>query len=301
MKELLVIGDSVPWGQGLAEGHKFSTEISGNLNASVSMNAHSGATIGIRDRANNSMASGEVPNSYPTIQEQVESFNGDSSDVGWVLMNGGINDVDIRNILNPFYFRLRDDTRKYCATDMLNLLGQVLRKFTAAQVMVIGYYPILSYQSDPAGVEAFFSGALGVKFAPLFEPDLFRNGIVDHCLDFWKLSTQCLQWAVEQANTSAQTDRVTFVESGIGEANAVYGPDPLLWALGIDDLLAPEDEVAGQRHAACDASPIDLFEKLVCYRASAGHPNVAGAAKIAAQCRKVLGVAPTAAVAGAGS
>ncbi len=301
MNTLLVIGDSVVWGQGLTDNHKLSTMLAGSLNANVVMAAHSGATIGIRDRNNNSMPSPEVPNSYPTIQEQVDAFSGNAADVGWVLMNGGINDVSIYNILNPFYSHLGGDTKKYCAGDMLTLLGEVLNKFPAARVLVVGYYPILSYQSDPTGVESFFSGMLGVNFAPMIEAELFRNGIVDHCLDFWKLSTQYLKWAVENANISARTDRVTFVDSGMAEANAAYGPDPLLWALDIDDFLAPEDEVAGPRHAACDASPKNIFEKQQCYRASAGHPNVAGAARIAEQCRKALNIGAAGAAAGAGS
>lgn len=294
MSTLLVIGDSVTWGQGLLDVHKFSTLLNATLKATPVMLAHSGAVIGIHDTGTTVMPSPEVPGAYPTIQTQVANFTGDASDVRWVLMNGGINDVDIHNIFNPFYSDLQNDTRKYCGADMLTLLGGVLKKFTNAQVLVVGYYPILSYQSDPSGIEAFFSAAHGVSFSPLFNADLFRNAIVDHCLSFWKLSTQSLQWAVEQANNNVGAQRAIFVDSGFSEANAAYGPSPFLWDLDLDDFLAPEDEVAAPRRVACDASPKNIFEKLECYRASAGHPNVAGAARIAEQCGKALGLAAAA-------
>src|SRR5258708_26456358 len=103
MSTLLILGDSVTWGQGLLPVHKISTIVATQINASPKMLAHSGATIGIGDSNFDVMPSPEVPNSYPTIIEQVDKFIGDQADVQWILMNGGINDVDIRSILNPLY------------------------------------------------------------------------------------------------------------------------------------------------------------------------------------------------------
>jgi hypothetical protein len=205
MSDLLVIGDSVLWGQGLIDAHKSASLLAGVLQAEMKMAAHSGANIGIRDSHERLVLSGEVPCSYPTIQEQIQSFAGDTARVRWVLINGGINDVDVRRILNPLHpqFDLDRNTRKYCGRDMLALLQQVMAKFPHARVLVVGYFPVLSCQSTPGGIETIFSAVHGVKFAPVFQPDLFRNALIDHCLRFWKISTESLQGAVDQANQAA--------------------------------------------------------------------------------------------------
>lgn len=288
MSGLLVIGDSVLWGQGLIDAHKSATLLAGHLQAEMEMIAHSGANIGIRDSHESLTLSGEVPCSYPTIQEQIQSFAGDTAQVRWVLMNGGINDVDVRRILNPLHplFDLGRNTRKYCGRDMFTLLQQVVAKFPHARVLVVGYFPVLSYQSKPEGIECIFSAVHGVKFAPIFQPDLFRNTLVDHCLRFWKISTESLQGAVGRINQAVGGTRAIFVDSGITEAGAAYAPNSLLWELDPDDPFKATDEVAAQRHAACDIAGMNAFEKQQCYLASAGHPNVAGAARIAEMCLK---------------
>src|SRR5882724_10507856 len=137
MSDLLVIGDSVLWGQGLIDAHKSASLLAGHLHAEMKMIAHSGANIGIRDPHENLVLPGEVPCSCPSIQEQIQSFTGDTAHVGWVLMNGGINDVDVRRILSPLHpqFDLDRNTRKYCGQDMFALLQQVMDKFPQARVM----------------------------------------------------------------------------------------------------------------------------------------------------------------------
>ena len=290
MSDLLVIGDSVLWGQGLIEAHKSANLLAGHLQAELKMVAHSGANIGIRDSHESLTLFGEVPCSYPTIQEQIQSYAGATARVDWVLMNGGINDVDVRRILNPLHpqFDLGRNTRKYCGRDMLTLLQQTMAKFPQARVLVVGYFPVLSHQSSQRGIECLFSAVHGVKFAPIFQPDLFRNALVDHCLRFWKVSTESLQDAVTQANQSAGSARAIFVDSGITEAGAAYAPDSLLWELDPDDPFKAMDEVAPQRHAACDLVGVNIFQKTQCYLVSTGHPNVAGAARIAEMCIKAV-------------
>src|SRR6476469_10505576 len=67
MKSLLVIGDSVVWGQGLAHEHKTASILARHLGAEVTMLAHSGAKIGIRDSYTVTMPSAEIPCFFPTI------------------------------------------------------------------------------------------------------------------------------------------------------------------------------------------------------------------------------------------
>jgi hypothetical protein len=287
VSNLLVIGDSVLWGQGLIDTHKSASLLADHLQAEMKMVAHSGANIGIRDSNESLTLFGEVPCSYPTILEQIQRYAGDAALVDWVLMNGGINDVDVRRILNPLHpqFDLERNTRKYCGRDMLTLLQQVMAKFPRARVLVLGYFPVLSHQSSQRGIECLFAAVHGVTFAPIFQPDLFRNALVDHCLRFWKVSDESLQGAVAQANQAAGT-RAIFVESGIMEVGAAYAPGSLLWELDPEDPFKARDEVATQRHAACDLAGLNIFQKRQCHLVSTGHPNVAGAARIAEMCIK---------------
>lgn len=295
MSTLLVMGDSVVWGQGLVEEHKTACILARHLGAEIRMLAHAGAKIGIRDSYTVTMPSGEVPCFFPTILQQLDGFTGDPTAVKWVLMNGGINDVEVQRVFNPMVpqFELELHTRNYCGRDLLTLLQQVTSRFANARVLVLGYYPALSHQSHSQGVEALFQLVYGVKFAPLFDAGLFRHEIVEHCLRFWKLSTGLLRGAVEQVNRAAGTSRANFVESGMDEANAAHAPQSLLWELDLNAPNRAPDEVVVERRAACALVGAGELQKQQCLLSAVGHPNVAGAAKMAEQCiRAVAAVRP---------
>src|SRR5262245_14581540 len=217
MSTLLAIGDSVVWGQGLAKQHKTAAIRARHLGAELAMVAHAGAKIGVRDSYSVNMPSGEVPCFFPTILQQLKTFRGNAGTVRWVLLNGGINDVEIQRVFNPMVplYELELHTRNYCGRDFLILLRQVVRRFRLARVLVLGYYPGLSHKSRPAGTEAFYSLVHGMRFAPLGEPQLFRHEIVEHCLRFWKLSSGLLRGAVEHVNREAGRVRAVFVDCGL--------------------------------------------------------------------------------------
>jgi lysophospholipase L1-like esterase len=290
MSTLLVIGDSVVWGQGLLQEHKTAGILARHLGADIQMLAHSGAKIGIRDSYTVTMPSGEVPCFFPTILQQLQGFTGDPLAVKWVLMNGGINDVEVQRVFNPMIpqFELELHTRNYCGRDFSTLLQQVTSVFTEAQMLVLGYYPALSHQSLSHGVEAIYQLVHGVRFAPLYDPVLFRNEIVEHCLRFWKLSTGLLRVAVEHVNREAGTRRVLFVDSGLNEENAAYAPQSLLWELDLNNQDNPPDEVPAERIAACELIGASEVQKRQCLLSAVGHPNVAGAARMADQCLMAL-------------
>ncbi|HEY1936319.1 MAG TPA: hypothetical protein VGJ33_00105 [Candidatus Angelobacter sp.] len=290
MSTLLVMGDSIVWGQGLLPEHKTVSLLARHLGADIQMLAHSGAKIGIRDSYTVTMPSGEVPCFFPTILQQLQSFTGDPSSVEWILMNGGINDVEVQRVFNPMVpqFELELHTRNYCGRDLLTLLQQVTSIFTNAQVLVLGYYPALSHQSLPQGVEIIFQLVHGVKFTPLYDPSIFRNEIVEHCLRFWKLSTGLLRGAVENVNREAGNRRAIFVDSGLNEENAAYAPQSLLWELDLHDQNKAPDEVVAERTAACELAGAGVLQKQQCLLSAVGHPNIAGAAKMAEQCLMAL-------------
>ncbi|MEO8678610.1 MAG: hypothetical protein ABI665_06170 [Vicinamibacterales bacterium] len=290
-KYIVTIGDSVHWGQGLAREHKLHTLVAKAIRAGVPdlvehHMAHSGAVIGAGATVTHERVDGEVPVGSPTILEQAAAFPGDPADVLCVLANGGINDVDIKNILNPFISsrQLSDLTREHCYDSMRVLLEELVLRFpaTTTRIIVTGYYPILSHHSAVLGLRLYLQ-LHGIDASLSFTSPLPHgtNPIVDHCLQFWQESTSCFIEAVAQVRTAHPKARVGFVNPGFTEQHAMFTADP--WLFGLDPLLLPEDEVIPGRHGACDAAipAHDILAREQCYRASAGHPNVAGARQYA--------------------
>jgi hypothetical protein len=290
MSTLLVIGDSVVWGQGLAYKHKTASILAKHLGVELKMLAHSGAKIGIRDSYTVTMPSAEIPCFFPTILQQLQDFDGDPASVQWVLMNGGINDVEIQRVFNPMIpqYELELHIRNYCGRDLLAILQLAMQKFPNAKTLVLGYYPALSHLSRAEGVESLYSLVHGLKFAPLFDADVFRNELVEHCLRFWKLSTGLFRSAVAHVNREAGAKRAVFVDCGMEEANAAYAPESLLWECESNDPnKAPDDAVAERRVAYELVGGGDLQKSQVLLSA-VGHPNVAGAARMAEQCIRAI-------------
>jgi lysophospholipase L1-like esterase len=290
MSTLLVIGDSVVWGQGLAHEHKTAGILAKHLGAEMTMLAHSGAKIGIRDSYTVTMPSAEIPCFFPTILQQLQEFNGDPASVEWVLMNGGINDVEIQRVFNPMIpqYELELHIRNYCGRDLLAILQLATQKFPNARTLVLGYYPALSHLSRAEGVESLYSLVHGVKFAPLFDADIFRNELVEHCVRFWKLSTGLFRSAVAHVNREAGDKRAVFVDCGMEEANAAYAPESLLWECESNDPNKAPDESVAERSGACELVGAGDLQKCQMLLSAVGHPNVAGAARMAEQCIKAV-------------
>jgi hypothetical protein len=207
-----------------------------------------------------------------------------------VLMNGGINDVEIQRVFNPMIpqYELELHIRNYCGRDLLAILQQATQKFRNARTLVLGYYPALSHLSRPEGVESLYSLVHGVRFAPLFDADLFRYELVEHCLRFWKLSTGLFRSAVASVNREAGSQRAIFVDSGMEEANAAYAPQSLLWECESNDPNRAPDEAVPERRVAYELVGGDDLQKNQVLLSAVGHPNIAGAARMAEQCVKAV-------------
>lgn len=288
---LVTLGDSVHWGQGLRREHKLHALVEAGLAKNHPglvhhFLAHSGAIIGIGATVTRQRVDGEVPIAYPTLVQQVDAFVGDPADVVAVLINGSINDIDIRNILNPFVSQaaLRAMIEEHCYDSMRALLEIVLARFTnpAARVIVTTYYPILSPLSRPFGVP-FLLANEGLALPSGIDPLAGTNIVVAKCMQFWQESTVALADAVAAANATVTVPRVFLADPGFTEDNAVFARDPWLFGLANDPALSPQDEVAAERRVACDLAfpATDWATREGCYRASAGHPNVKGARKYA--------------------
>src|SRR5207247_4167203 len=109
---LLVLGDSILWGQGLKEEHKAWHQVESWLEQTTGrevrakIEAHSGAVIGSSESSPDSSTvwiDGEINRAVPTVNEQIDyalrSYS-DRSQVDLVLVDGCINDIDARRLLN---------------------------------------------------------------------------------------------------------------------------------------------------------------------------------------------------------
>jgi len=281
---MLVMGDSVTWGQGLTDENKFYRLVFDQLSAKYPglqepvMLAHSGAIIGRGDTATWPVLPGEIPVSGPTIFHQCDQY-ADPSSVRVILMDGGINDIDLRVILNPATqpSDLSDRIKKYCYTDMLALLQKVATRFSDPQcrIIVLGYYPILGEDSDQESIPALLE-ARGVPNAELLT--LGSPAITDPrelAVRFWHESDQNLKAAVAAAGDR----RITYILPPFEEENALFESNPWLWGLDFGEGLEPEDEVADLRRDQCVLRVPGLVDRQVCIRASVGHPNAVGAIK----------------------
>ena len=296
--DLVTLGDSVHWGQGLRLEHKLHwlvhLEVLKTHPGLVHhFMAHSGAIIGIGATVKRQRVDGEVPIAYPTLVEQVEGFVGSAAEVVAVLVNGGINDVDIRNILNPIvsHRTLHDLIEEHCYDSMRTLLGIVVRRFDnpATRVIVTPYYPVLSPLSRPFGIPWLLASE-GLALPGGVDMVAGTNVVVAKCMQFWRESSLALARAVAEANAELAAPRISLADPGFTEDNAVFAGAPWLFGLANDPLLSPQDEVVEERRIACDVAfpPDEWPARLGCYRASAGHPNIAGARRYADAVLRVL-------------
>lgn len=282
--QMLVLGDSIVWGQGLLEEEKFwfltkkwlETETKRAVIEHVE--AHSGATIiwhgdqkYPKDRLNT--FNGELNISTPTIMRQVqkalkhyESKGIARQDVDLVLVDGGINDLGIFNLVNPLRSEkwLRRRTQKIFRKDMPKLLESIYAAFPQARIVVTGYYPVISAHTEQKQLCPLLNILLNdviinrflnsTGLGRLFKLLRIRVGRVDVCSFEWvkeqindlimlsaawrDQSDKDLRQTIEDFNrlhpmTAADGDngRAIFVPSPIGSENAYAARDTDLWEI----------------------------------------------------------------------
>jgi lysophospholipase L1-like esterase len=288
---ILTVGDSVDWGQGLKEEHKFDFLFAQARGLVLTRVAHSGAVIGTSNDSATEIEQGEIPVSWPSLWQQV-LVQKDWSQVQIVLLNGGLNDVSLTRILNPAVqaTQLAGLVNQFCNIGMQDLLLATAGKLTLpnARIAVVGYYPIFSNRSD--ATEMQFKSLLelhGVTSSSViaeeeFSLDRLIPNVVENCLTFWIKSNDALQTAVDAVNRNLGGNVCRFVKLPFTEANALWAPQSLLWEL--TPFLLPEDEVSDPRGKLCEilyGDVVHIPRWIQCVRASVGHPNVQGAARIA--------------------
>jgi len=325
--QMLVIGDSIMWGQGLRDEEKFSSRVKCWLQektereVKVHIEAHSGAIISGAASAQPAFASinGEVNMTSPTINDQldhaVQFYKQSQTSPALILMDGCINDVGVKNLLaaSTPLADLREQARLNCGEKMQRLLVRVRDGFPKAQVIVTGYYPIVSQQTAD---NAFLR--LLVKKLNNQRPEArkmsdkeMRARLVAISDEWYESSTANLLDAVRKTNNVANSDspKVLFAEIQFGPEHVFAAPETLLWtflfastkASGFAKVVVllsfgtaaykANDHVRESRIKSCEETfkkPKDIKETkkekedredlfLICRYASLGHPNHMGA------------------------
>ena len=250
---LLVLGDSISWGQGLHDEHKASYLVKSWLEQQTgrevrqTMEAHSGAVIGpsasALDTASRDTAlglDGELSRAYPTINDQVDyavKAFGNPARVDLIIVNGCINDLDFRRLLNAANTPdgIREITRAKCGPPVEALLKRITSTFPSAQVIITGYYPILTEKT----VNDLFMRALAKRFyspqpnAPKLNDKTLRARLIAISREWYQTSNQLLSAAARQVDSeltaTGSRRHVLFADPGFRTENAFAAKETRLW------------------------------------------------------------------------
>jgi len=327
---LLVLGDSISWGQGLRDDHKASYLVKRWLEQQTgrevfqTMQAHSGAVIGTSegstDKAGLDAAfslDGELSRGYPTINDQVDyavrAF-GNPAHVDLVIVNGCINDVDSRRLLNAA--NTPDDIRAFaqekCGLPVEALLTRIATTFPSAHLVIIGYYPILTEKT----ANDLFMRALAKRFYtpapgdPKMNDKALRARLIAISREWHQTSAQMLSAAARKVDADlvakGSHQRVLFADPAFRTENAFAAKETRLWGFDATWLrkmlvlltlgrvnLRSNDELRSYRSDLCkkllrkperetpeqESNREDRLTR--CRLAAVAHPNRKGAAMYA--------------------
>ncbi len=305
--KMVVLGDSVLWGQGLYEHQKTHTLVVAELKRlglEVECNflAHSGAIIGEPDTPSelpplDGPFANEVPVGEPTLFEQMETALGGSEtdeNVKLVLMGGGVNDVDTTRIINPLNNQLNEQIEDAFSRKMKLLIEKAYHDFPNAIIMVTGYYQMFSGVSEQVLVQNAVKGmGISIPLVPEVVGEIMVNvlgsvltdPLIERCTRFRDRSHECIRnTIVELTGIMPEVQgRVFFVDPHFKEENAVGAPESFLF--GVNPDLSPQDptDIAEGRREACErhADRLSPIRQFAAPRATVGHPNPVGAQQYA--------------------
>lgn len=245
---MLVLGDSIMWGQGLRKEDKSWWRVKSWLQDKTGrevkekIEAHSGALIETTPGLKPLFTShdGEVNLITPTINDQINdarNYYGDTSQVDLVLVDGCINDVDVRNLLDAStsLTALNQRIKEKCGRGMQPLLQRITTEFPNAHVVVTSYYRIISSKSANNSFTRLLVKKLASQTpeARQMSDREMRDKLIAISEQWYQTSTQSLKEAVAAANSELEKDsskqRVLFAEIEFSPEHAFSAPDTLLW------------------------------------------------------------------------
>lgn len=316
---LLVLGDSILWGQGLKDEHKSWYLVKTWLESSYGQHvrerieAHSGAIIGTAgdlgaDRI--PALNGEVSRGVPSVNGQIDNVLRSAADptkVDLVLVDGCINDLDARRLLNAANAPagILELAQQKCVAPVEALLGRIATTFPNAHIVVTGYYPILSERS----ANDFFMRALYERLYTGTEPmntKQLRGRLIEISREWYQATNRMLAAATEkvdaQLSARGSRQRALFAQVGFLPEHSFAAPQSRLWGFNASAIrkllviltlgrvtLNTNDERRKQRSANCNeifARPAGETKEqkaqrenrlMQCRLAAIGHPNPKGA------------------------
>ena len=312
---VVVIGDSIAWGEGLLDTDKYSYQLATWLNETlgrtveVTVYAHNGAKI--NSYANDDYCrEGECGSESPSLSDQID-FIEKPERVDLVLVSGGINDVGIFSIMDSDIpkSKLEDDTAKI-EEAMRKLINSILNKCSNANIIVTGYYQIVSYKTDDKWIPmkspiywlngpTYFKDVYPILYQIMHDGktltddyDTYKNKLIDNSFLFQVQSDDYLEQAV---GNCSDMSRVLFVPVNFQADNALGAPNTFLWGFPQVELVKARLEMwSGQEVTAIKTEDpkykyrVDTCriyhgendrDVLIDDVAALAHPNVKGASR----------------------
>jgi hypothetical protein len=279
---MLVLGDSILWGQGLKEQNKswylVKTWLQTNgFTVRAQVEAHSGAMIGSAgaEMPKSLTIHGELNSAYPTLHDQIDNAVRayvDPSRVDLVLVGGCINDVNARKLLNAANTPegIQTFAQEKCGPPIEVLLTKIASTFSNAHIIMSGYYPVFSDKSP----RDFFMRALAKRFyvpppnaEKIGSKEMLRR-LAINSVAWYEASNRSLSEAVAKvdANLAARgsRQRVLFAKIPFEPDHAFAARRSQLWGFDASFLrkllvvltlgrisLRTNDEVRGLRSSVC--------------------------------------------------
>ena len=287
---LVVLGDSILWGQGLKTEHKswflVKNWLEENQHVMVRerVQAHAGAVIGSAGAAppRSLTLYGEINSAWPTLNDQLDDAAraiGDTSQVDLVLVDGCINDVNARSFLNAGNSSrvIEALALEKCGAPVEDLLARVASTFSNAHIVLTGYYPVISEKTS----RDLFMRALAKRFYAAVSPEARRPGdkemfdrLTAISKTWYEASNGALTAAVAKTNEQlvarGSRQRVLFARIEFQPENAFAARESRLWSFDATTIrkmlalftlgrvsLEANDEVSSRRWSMCE----DFFRK----------------------------------------
>jgi len=290
------LGDSAMWGNGLEEKDKFTTLVADALERELGVHvirvvmAISGATIRTHPAdgvCKTRCGDGEVPEVFTSITTQANILPAPEL-YDLILLDGCGNDIQIERILAPTdnTTLIRELADEFCFAELANLLIRVRARAPQAPIVVTGYFPFVSADSDLSEL-GVWAVSQGINLGSEEELAATLANFVVNSEVFQQATAAAMSAAVELVSSLDESDPgIAFVDPGFGPTNATFASEAWLWGLtrnvsvarqlNIDLSLFPEDPMLDERVDRCVLPNVAPF-LLPCVYGALGHPNVAGA------------------------
>ena len=220
-------------------------------------------------------------------------------------MDGGMNDIQFVNWIVPSLNASEKNAEIDALTarsgaDLEELLIQIGVAFPEAQIVVVGYYPVLSDASRGAlsGLELFLSLVvpdIDISWSSIPPSATVDSALIDATIRQTAYNLDQLhfrmQEAVDAANAELGVTNIQFVDPEFGAENSMYAPNSFLFELYLENgiHLRSSDGLLSERQHICAQIFKGAFgSRKFCECTGAAHPNQKGAQRYLDRIMSVL-------------